>query len=397
MTPARGKVIASKYRLIRPLASGGMGSLWVAHHLDLEVDVAVKFMIEELAGNEVVRNRFRREARAAALLKGPNITHIYDFGVDDGAPYIAMELLEGEDLESLIARKKWIGLEAVADIVRQICRGLAVAHQAGIVHRDLKPSNVFLTRSGGERLVKILDFGIAKQLTPDLSTGAGTASGVLVGSPRYMSPEQSLGETIDYRSDLWSVAVVTYELLTGHNPFEADSLGQIMTRICSQPAAPPSSVMNSLPPGVDAFMARGLSIDPGQRFQSAQELAAAFTAVARGEPLPPPAPVPIELADTAKEEHGEMRKTIDGVLEQLPEVMGRLDETAEIPMPLDKTQELPPEAPHEVVTVASSEPPPPRRSRAGLWVVLLLLATLAGAWALLSDGDPADASSGAVP
>jgi len=281
MTPERGKVIASKYRLERPLAAGGMGTVWVARHQDLDVDVAIKFMSPELLDDDVVRHRFKREARAAAQLKGPNITQIHDYGAHDGAPYIAMELLEGEDLQAVIERADRPGLAWVCAVVVQLCRGLTLAHDAGIVHRDLKPSNVFLSRSGDLQLVKVLDFGVAKLTSPGLNVEHGTASGTLVGSPRYMSPEQATGERVDHRSDLWSLAVLIYELLTGVNPFDAHSLGKIITLICVDEIDSPRQHVNQLPEDIDAFFARAFARRREDRFSSAAELADAFVELSR--------------------------------------------------------------------------------------------------------------------
>jgi eukaryotic-like serine/threonine-protein kinase len=342
VTPEPGAIIASKYRLVRPLAAGGMGSVWVAEHLGLQVEVAMKFMLGELAEDPVIRDRFQREARAAAKVRGPNITQIHDYGVYDGAPYMAMELLEGEDLDAMVMRGETPRVQDLANIITQLCRGLSLAHDAGIVHRDLKPSNVFLAKSGSETIVKVLDFGIAKLTAPDMSLSKRTESGVLVGSPRYMSPEQATGEPLDRRSDLWSLGVLIYEVLTQISPFEADNLGRVITMICVEDVAPPSRHRPELGPHVDAFFVRAFQRDPKDRFGSATEMALAFETVARGEPLPPP--VGVDPWSTTVDSDDPMpipheKPVIVG------SVLGRLEETLELvpdePVPAEPVPDQP--------------------------------------------------------
>ncbi|HZO15867.1 MAG TPA: serine/threonine-protein kinase [Polyangiaceae bacterium] len=285
MTPEPGMVVAGKYRLLRPLAAGGMGSVWVGQHTELEVEVAVKFMAERALQLDMSRARFKREARAAAQLKSPHVTQIHDYGIFEGTPYIAMELLEGQSLEELLASKKALPLDRVVDIVTQLCRGLKLAHDKGIIHRDLKPSNVFLAQSGDHEVVKILDFGVAKERDPRLVVGEETATGALVGSPRYMSPEQATGSDLDHRTDLWSLGVVIYEMLSGRRPFEQEHLGQLITAICAVDVLPVRMNAPALPAGVDEFMARAMARRADDRFQSAGELARALEAVAEGRPI----------------------------------------------------------------------------------------------------------------
>jgi serine/threonine-protein kinase len=251
MAPGEGTIIAEKYRLLRPLARGGMGSIWVARHVELEMDVAVKLVADDL-DDEKYRVRFRREAKAAAKLKSPHVVQIHDYGVEDGVPYIVMELLAGEGLDARMARGAMAPQQAAA-IISQICQGLKAAHDAGIIHRDLKPSNLFFARSGDSHIVKILDFGIAKDTFAELSDDERTNTGALLGSPRYMSPEQATGEELDYRSDLWSIGVVGYEMLTGAPLFSGANLGRIIADICSRRVAPPSRIIPELRPELDRF------------------------------------------------------------------------------------------------------------------------------------------------
>jgi eukaryotic-like serine/threonine-protein kinase len=280
----KGELVASRYALDRPLARGGMGSLWVARHVELDVEVAIKFSVMERGPAHDLR--FRREARAAARLKSPHIVHVFDYGFDGGEPYIAMELLEGESLRELMEREGRLPLPRAAALVAEIAKGLGVAHEAGIVHRDLKPSNLFLSRSGNEQMVKILDFGIAKasaeaggEASDSAQTlgGDATRAGAIVGSPAYMSPEQARGELVDARSDLWSLAVVTFRMLTGVEPFTGASAAETLDRISSAP-------LPRVAAELEAFFERGLARVREERFQSAQELAGALAALAARHP-----------------------------------------------------------------------------------------------------------------
>ncbi|WP_437594308.1 protein kinase domain-containing protein [Sorangium sp. So ce1000] len=275
---AEGSVIAGRYRLDRVLARGGMGSIWVARHLQLDAAVAVKLMAPEYAASSTARARFEREARAAAQLKNPNVVHVHDYGIEDDTPFLVMELLDGEDLETRLSREGRLSRAATLSIVTQVCKALRRAHEVGIVHRDLKPANLFLSRQDEDELVKVLDFGIAKA-QGTLLAGNETKTGTLVGSPYYMSPEQvRRSKTLDWRSDLWSVGVIAFRCLTGGLPFPGEEIGEVFVAICTEDVPLASSVVPQLGPDVDGFFARALARDPALRFQSASELAEAFGA-----------------------------------------------------------------------------------------------------------------------
>ncbi len=288
MDPIRlGRVIAGRYRLEAPVARGGMGSVWKARHLQLETLVAVKFINLDQRATSGGRARFEREAKAAALLHGPNVIEVYDYGVDDGLPYLVMELLEGEDLSRRIAREGRLPLGSVVSLVGQVSRALRRAHEAGIVHRDLKPGNIFLVEreDDEEPLVKVLDFGIAR--TPRLGlVGETTKTGTLLGSPRYMSPEQARSpRSVDPRSDLWSLAVIAFRGLSGRLPFLGEEIGELLLQICTEPAPKLSAVAPELGTDFDQFFEQAFAHDPNNRFQTAREFATAL-AVAAGVPPP---------------------------------------------------------------------------------------------------------------
>jgi serine/threonine-protein kinase len=256
-----------------------MGSVWRARHTQLDVDMAVKVMSGELAGSTAAAERFKREARAAAMLRSPHVVQIHDYGVEDGQPYMVMELLAGEDLRAFIRRHGRVSMHRALQILAPVCKALRVAHEAGIIHRDIKPANVFLARSGGEEQVKVLDFGIAKA-QHEAGAGSDTTSRLVLGSPMYMSPEQARGGRLDARSDLWSVAVVAYELVVGRQPFRGATLGDVFARICGDELPLPSAA-GVCHPGLDDFFRRALARSPAARFPSAQALAEAFAALSR--------------------------------------------------------------------------------------------------------------------
>lgn len=283
LTPEPGVVVGARYVLVRPLAKGGMGSVWIARHRDLDVDVTVKFMAPSLVENADLRARFEREAKVAARLRSRHIVQVLDYGVDDDMPYIAMELLRGESLADRLAREGRLSVSITAHFLQQICKALRIAHDEGLVHRDLKPGNVFLALEDKEEVVKVLDFGIVKETNAREANEAKveTGTGIAMGSVHYMSPEQiRSSRSVDARSDLWSVAVILYKMLTGDVPFPGTNHGDVMVRVCTDPFTPPSFVVPELPKEIDAFFARALWRDPAGRYQSAEELAAAFHAVA---------------------------------------------------------------------------------------------------------------------
>jgi len=287
MQTSPGTVIDGKYRLGAQIASGGMGSVWKAHHTKLDAQVAVKFMATEMAKNDMLRARFEREAKAAARLRSPHVVQVLDYGVEDDMPFIVMELLEGEDLRSRLKRRGALALREAATIVTGTCKALGLAKKEGIIHRDLKPANIFLARSADDEVVKILDFGVAKAMTGEL--GDGTTSGILLGSPHYMSPEQARGHELDHRSDLFSLAVITFQMLTGKRPFRGKDVGDVIVKICTDPVPRPSHLVTSLPKEVDDFFEKAMAREPDARFQSAAEMANAFSTIVAnhtGEPVP---------------------------------------------------------------------------------------------------------------
>jgi eukaryotic-like serine/threonine-protein kinase len=293
--PSPGDVLAEKYRLVSLLGRGGMGSVWRADHLVLRTPVALKLLRREILDQPDAHARFLREAQAAAALRSAHVVQILDFGVDHDNPFIVMELLEGESLRQRLRRNGRLAFEDTLRIVTHVTRALARAHERGIVHRDLKPDNVFLVPEVGEEQTKVLDFGVAK-LVSESGVPALTDTGTAIGSPHYMSPEQARGtKTVDFRTDLWALGVIAFECIAGKRPFESEVFGDLLLRICTDPV-PPASSIASVPPGFDEWCFRALAREPGARFGSAEEMAAALRSLGQSVAPHSIAPVPSSAA-----------------------------------------------------------------------------------------------------
>ena len=252
--------------------------MWVAHHLHLDISVAIKFLHRELAFEEELRMRFAQEAKAAARIKNRHVVNVMDYGIDDDVPYMTMELLNGEDLRTRLERRQSLPLQESLRYLAQAVEGLGEAHKIGIIHRDIKPENIFIVSERNEELVKILDFGIAKW-----SHEIRTATGIPIGTLGYMSPEQVRGQKdLDARSDIWSLAVVLFEMVAGRPVFGlTGDVDAGIRMILMDPIPRITTVAPALPAALDPFFARALSRDRSQRFQSASELLDAFAEIVR--------------------------------------------------------------------------------------------------------------------
>jgi serine/threonine-protein kinase len=272
-----GDVIGEKYVVERVIGQGGMGIVLAARHAELQQRVAVKVLPDSQADDGEMVERFMREARAAARLKSEHAVKVIDVGrrKRSGAPYIVMELLQGEDLGALVERGGQLAIPDAVDFVLQACEAVAEAHALGIIHRDLKPRNLFLSmRIGGARpIVKVLDFGLAKRI--DYQDKSLTSTQAVMGSPQYMSPEQMRSSRdVDIRTDIWSLGVCLYELLCGRVPFESDAVAVLCAMVLKDPAPPATTFRRDLPLPLEAILARCLAKDPSQRFANVGELAA---------------------------------------------------------------------------------------------------------------------------
>jgi serine/threonine protein kinase len=281
LPPVTG-LVAGKYQVMGLIGRGGMGSVWEGRHTSLGTRVAIKFIDLEYVESKEACARFVTEARAAATIQSKHAIQIFDHGVsDDGRPYMVMELLLGEPLDRRIERLGTIPLRETARIIGHVCRALQRAHDAGIIHRDLKPENIFLVRSpdDDDEIAKVLDFGIAKIKAPPGEEGlsSSTKTGAVLGTPYYMSPEQARGlRNIDHRSDLWSLGIIAHKCVTGVLPFEGESVGDLLVKICTAPVPTPSVTVPGLPASFDAWFLKALEREPSARFSRASELAEAL-------------------------------------------------------------------------------------------------------------------------
>ncbi len=279
-----GQTLAGKYRIEGFLSQGGMGAVYRATHLMLGKPVALKLIRPEIVTSPEVVRRFQREARAASLLSHPNIVTIHDLGqAEDGTLYLAMELCEGMCLKDLIVAEGPLVPRRAALLCRDIGGALALAHQHGIVHRDLKPQNVMVGRGpDGREVPKLLDFGIAKAVESDGATL--TSTGMVLGTPRYMSPEQAKGLPVDGRSELYSLGIIFYEMLCGRVPFDDPSVPSLLVKHMAEPPQPPSALRPEVPPRIETIVLRLLEKDPAHRFQRAEDLCAALANLEPGAP-----------------------------------------------------------------------------------------------------------------
>lgn len=292
-----GQILAGKYRLEHEVGRGGMGSVWQAERLGWNAAVAVKVMTHSGVLKPGAVKRFEREARLAATLRSPHVVQLLDHGVDSetGIPFMVMELLEGESLATRLRERGPLSPAETRDVVVQLSRALTRAHAQGIVHRDLKPDNVFLVSNAEEIVVKILDFGVGKWIAPAVAESFETRPGSLVGSPFYMSPEQiRSASTTDHRADLWSLAVMITECLTGCRPFAAPDFAALAVLLCGSAPRPIPSTFGAVPAGFDNWFRTATARKIQHRFQSAQSLTAAL------RPLCQPSPVLDKPADSLR-------------------------------------------------------------------------------------------------
>jgi serine/threonine protein kinase len=269
---APGVMVANRYRLCRQLGVGGMGTVWLADDVLLDSRCALKLIDDDKAQSEEVRMRFAREAKVAAQLRGAHVVDVFEHGEWEGTPFIAMEYLEGEDLGTRLEHRGVLDAASTYRVAAHVSRALARAHAYGIVHRDLKPENIFLVPGDDGEIAKVLDFGIAKHDVYSLRDKA-TKTGSFLGTPYYVSPEQARGKATDHRSDLWSLAVIVFQCLTGRPPFESEALGELMGLILYEDLPKPSEVRPDLPPSFDAWWEKAAKREREERFQSAKEFA----------------------------------------------------------------------------------------------------------------------------
>jgi serine/threonine-protein kinase len=300
-----------KYQVQKVLGRGGMGTVYEALDPFINRKVALKTMIAGLADNPELKARFLREAQSAGGLRHRNIVTVYDLGEDKGQPFIAMEFIEGTDLEKVIQNKEPRTVEWKLDVLRQLCEGLGYAHKAGIVHRDIKPANVRVTHDGE---VKIMDFGIAH-----LQSSTMTKSGLVLGTVHYMAPEQIEGQKVDHRADIFSVGAIAYELIAYKRPFDGDTITAVMYKIMHDRADPKALPETEYSPGLQEIIMRALARDVKDRYQSLEDMHRELVGVVRRMPThvgvsaPAKAPRPPAEPDRekAKQEIARVRADVE--------------------------------------------------------------------------------------
>ena len=275
-----GEVIANRYRVLEKLGEGGMGTVYLAEHTAIGKKLAIKVLLQDYARKEDLKERFLQEAKAAAMIGHENIVDITDFGhTPNGSVFFAMEFLQGEDLSQRIKRQGRIPWAEGKPILLQICRALGAAHAKNIIHRDMKPENIFLIEREGRRdFCKLLDFGIAKVTGMSDGERRLTRTGMIFGTPEYMSPEQAQGHHPDHRVDVYAVGIIAYEMVTGEVPFKADTFMGILTKHIFENPTPPKDVAPdaNIPADVEEIILKALAKKREERFPSMTEMATAI-------------------------------------------------------------------------------------------------------------------------
>jgi tRNA A-37 threonylcarbamoyl transferase component Bud32 len=409
MRPVPGDVIGGKYRIVRLIGDGGMGTVYEAHHEFLETTVALKFLHSELAKRAGLGSRFLQEARVSARIRSPHVTHVTDVDqTADGSPYLVMELLHGEPLQQAMDRRGKLPVEQAIDFALQILSGLESAHAIGVVHRDLKPDNVFIVPATGGPLLKLIDFGIAKLRASTEYQKGLTRAGVIMGTPEYMAPEQLFSaETVDHRADLYSLGVILFEMLSGRRPADGDDVETIVAAVVSGKVRRLAALEPSLNPGLVAVVERSLLPDREARFATALEMRLALAPfagalshagrlAANSEPVvhpPVPAITPSQTGPSQVFEPGRaVPKTLPpeadaGQIDAKGTTQRVSDEAVREALRASALPDNLPPANFGYLPTALGQPPSPgphrRRSRTGLWLTLsLLLILLLGGGAL---------------
>ncbi|MEC7521569.1 MAG: protein kinase [Myxococcota bacterium] len=391
-----GRVLLGRYRVERVLGEGGMGAVYLARHELIDKGVVIKVLHEDMARDQDVVERFRREAKAATAIGNEHIVDVTDMGeLDDGSPFIVMELLEGRPLADAIEEDGAFPVARTVHVAMQICDALAAAHEKGIVHRDLKPENIFLVeRRKDADFVKVLDFGISKMQKSPAEEGNLTRTGMAMGTPTYMSPEQAQGlKTLDHRTDVYALGVILYEMLAGDLPFLAETYPALLLKMMTEDAPPLTEKRGDVPPGLAELVQRTMAKKPEDRPATMRELA---------EALAPYAELDLDpvLLDGASGGAGEFVSGVQETMAASPAVKRREKETepqgahdpgdvAMAPTERPPAPELEPELAVEEPSAAAS---PSSAGRAPLLVAvgLLVVGAIGGlvAWQVSSAPEP---------
>ncbi len=389
-----GTVIDGKFRITKEIGRGGMAAVYEAENIDIGKRVAVKVLSAELITSRVVRERFIREARAAAAIRSPYICDVYDSGTFDERPYLVMELLEGESLYDMMTRVRRMDLTMTLTIATHVARGLQKAHDSNVVHRDLKPENIFITQQeDGALLCKILDFGLAKFYEPaeEAQNVRLTREGALFGTPAYMSPEQAKGQgAVDHRADLWALGCIVYECFTGQTVWNVEQgVAMILAQIAGAPIPRPSRLRPDLPPSFDQWFQRALDRDPNNRYQTAKEFAESLmAALSPGRPRVMTSSVPSDVESRAVDDliaspNPGLAASGLGASSLSPVARGPRTGTNEVPGAMPGFGPTPDNSALQPLDVAASSAPAAKGGSAGAIAWLLLAATVAlGSYAI---------------
>jgi eukaryotic-like serine/threonine-protein kinase len=390
-----GQVISGKYRLVRLLGDGGMGSVYEAHHEKLGTRVAIKFLHTELSRHSGLVERFLQEARVAAQIRSPYVVHVTDIDqTPEGAAYIVMDLLEGEPLSAVLEREHKVPVAVACEYTRQILEALEAAHALGVVHRDLKPENVFVTFLSGKPMLKLIDFGIAKLRQVGAGAAAQknlTVAGVLMGTAEYMAPEQAFSaDKVDARSDVYSVGVMLYEMIAGVRPVSGEDARVIASKVERGEVRPLVHAEPNVPREIAGLAHRAMAARPELRFSSAAEMRLALEGALQGK-RPPTIPLAAPPPDLSKMAAGTgtvmgapaqallgANAHANGAAARPPHetAMGRGQPT---PVGSAGSTGVPQRAPQPISPIhyGAPEHEPPRRSRAGAIIGIVLLGLVA--------------------
>jgi eukaryotic-like serine/threonine-protein kinase len=387
VTLTTGELVSGKYRILRLIGDGGMGSVYEARHEQLGVPVALKFLRADIAERPGLAARFLQEARVSATLNSPHVAHVTDVDTAaNGSPYLVMELLSGESLQSLLDRRGRLSRDEALDFALQILVGLDTAHARGVVHRDLKPDNVFVTPAAGGPLLKLIDFGIAKLRESSEFKKELTSAGVVMGTPEYMAPEQLYAaHEVDARADIYSLGVMLFEMLSGTRPADGDDVERIVGRVLTGEVKRLGTLLPELPPGLIAAVEKAMHPNRDERFESADACRLALTPFAgvlsrAGElarAMPPTGQMPVQAPQSVVP-----RLEPAGIPEPTP----GLPDTLDAPPASQIQKTLPPDGngmPSRGTEIAAPVAPPPalagptpspvlRRKRRSNWLVVVL-------------------------
>ncbi len=384
-----GQVISGKYKLLRLLGDGGMGSVFEAEHLHLGTRVAIKILHQDLTRRAGLIDRFLQEARVSAQIRSPHVVHVTDVDrTGDGIAYLVMELLQGEPLSNVVKRDGKLDVPRAGEYTRQILEALECAHALGVIHRDLKPDNVFVTFQGGKPVLKLIDFGIAKLKRTEAGQKNLTVAGMMMGTPEYMAPEQAYAaDKVDVRADLYAVGVMLYEMLSGQTPVSGEDPRIVVLKVERGEVTPLVHAAPGTPPEIAGFVHRAMAPSPDLRFANATEMRVALEGALSGKRVNTAKLPASERPASEPDEHHERRTgTVMGApaAEVLAAGGGVQGTGTTVRPPLEDHSAYGPPPPVRAAPPAYEPPPASARQGVGLIAALAVIALLLGAGAVVA-------------